>query len=456
MRQEQLTHGIRQQLEKLSEVEMEEISEKIAGGNGVNSFNSYSQRQQKPTLEKDALYGPLGEIVTAIDPYTEADPVAVLSTLLAGVGNIIGRCPHFRVEYSHHYLNLFFGLVGETSKGRKGQSWSTPKHIFRQIDEEWAKSVTGGLSSGEGVVYAVRDETIQRQPIKEKGRVIDYQDVTTDQGISDKRLFLVEEELSQALKVMSREGNILSAIIRQAWDSGNLHPLTKNNPIRATGAHISIVGHITKDELLRHLDETERANGFANRFIWLFVGRSKAISNPQGISWEILSPLVEKLEEAIRFAETVEEMTRDNETERLWAEVYPVLSEGKPGMVGAIISRAEAQTMRLACLYALMDHSRIVKPQHLKAAMALWEYSERSARVIFGHKTGDNKVDKVKEALREKGQLTLTDVSNLFGRNIKSEEIQRIIGCLLKWGMAIVREEKDGEGRPLTVIHDTN
>ena len=88
--------------------------------------------------------------------------------------------------------------------------------------------------------------------------------------------------------------------------------------------------------------------------------------------------------------------------------------------------------------------------------MALWEYSERSARVIFGHKTGDNKVDKVKEALRENGQLTLTDVSNLFGRNIKSEEIQRIIGCLLKWGMATVREEKDGEGRPLTVIRNTN
>ena len=72
---------------------------------------------------------------------------------------------------------------------------------------------------------------------------------------------------------MSREGNTLSAIIRQAWDSGNLHPLTKNSPIRATDAHISIIGHITREELLRYLTETEQANGFANRFIWLMVYR---------------------------------------------------------------------------------------------------------------------------------------------------------------------------------------
>jgi len=383
--------------------------------------------------------------------------VAVLSTLMVGLGNVIGRSPHFRVEFTKHYLNLFIGLVGETSKGRKGQSWSTPKYIFKQIDDDWvSKRVTSGLSSGEGLVFNVRDELIQRQPIKEHGRVIDYQDVITDQGVTDKRLLLIEEELSQALKVMSREGNILSAIVRQAWDSGDLHPLTKNNPIKATDAHISVVGHITKDELLRHLDETERANGFANRFIWFLVERSKPIPNPQGVPAEILYPLVERLKKTVEFARTVGEMKRDNETEMLWARVYCELSEGKPGMVGAIISRAEAQAMRLACLYALMDCSSIVRPEHLKAALALWDYAERSAKSIFGKKTGDRNVDKVKAVLRESGRLTLTDISGVFGRNLPKDETERIIESLLRWGMATIGEEKDGEGRPVTVIHDTN
>ncbi len=232
--------------------------------------------------------------------------------------------------------------------------------------------------------------------------------------------------------------------------------MTKNNPIKATGAHISIIGHITKDELLRHLNQTERANGFANRFIWFFVNRSKAIPNPQGVPLEVLSPLIEKLRKAITFANTVEEMRRDDETERLWAKVYSELSEGKLGMVGAIISRAEAQAMRLACLYALMDCSFIVRRDHLKAALALWDYSEKSARVIFGNRTGDSKVDKVKAALRESGRLTLTDISGVFGRNLPKDETERIIETLLRWGMATVGEEKDGEGRPVTVVHDTN
>ncbi len=112
--------------------------------------------------------------------------------------------------------------------------------------------------------------------------------------------------------------------------------------------------------------------------------------------------------------------------------------------------------MRLACLYALMDCSSIARPEHLKAAMALWDYSEKSARVIFGNKTGDRIVDKVKAVLRESGQLTLTAISNLFGRNLHKDELERIIETLLRWGMATVGEEEDREGRPVTVIHDTN
>ena len=94
-------------------------------------------------------------------------------------------------------------------------------------------------------------------------------------------------------------------------------PTYKKQPHKGHWGHISIIGHITKDELLRHLDQTERANGFANRFIWLLVGRSKPIPNPQGVPTEVLYPLVERLKKAVEFARTVGEMRRDIETERL-------------------------------------------------------------------------------------------------------------------------------------------
>jgi hypothetical protein len=259
-----------------------------------------------PKLSTKALHGLAGILTMAIDPYTEADHAAVLLNILTAFGNIVGPGPYFRIEHTRHLLRLFVALVGLTAKGRKGTSWSTPGHMFRRIEEAWANDrVSSGLSSGEGLIYHVRDKRIEKQPVKNKGRVLDYEEVIVDHGVDDKRLLIIEEEFAQALKVMSREGNILSPILRQAWDTGDLHPLTKSNPIRATDAHLSIIGHITRDELLRHLDSTEQANGFANRFLWAMVRRSKKIANPTGTPDSILDPLISRLQKTIDAAEPV-------------------------------------------------------------------------------------------------------------------------------------------------------
>jgi hypothetical protein len=114
------------------------------------------------------------------------------------------------------------------------------------------------------------------QRIRDKpGRVEEYQDVTFDQGEPDKRLLVTEPEFASALRVMGRDGNTLSAIIREAWDTGDLNILNKNSPVKATDARVSIIGHVTHEELRRYLDRTELANGFANRFLWICVKRSK-------------------------------------------------------------------------------------------------------------------------------------------------------------------------------------
>jgi len=42
-------------------------------------------------MGKDAMYGLLGDIVSTIDPHTEADPAAVASQTLAAFGNVVER-----------------------------------------------------------------------------------------------------------------------------------------------------------------------------------------------------------------------------------------------------------------------------------------------------------------------------------------------------------------------------
>ena len=99
---------------------------------------------------------------------------------------------------------------------------------------------------------------------------------------------------------MARDGNTLSVSIRQAWDTGDLRTMTKNSPARATDAHVSIVGHITRDELLRKLNSTEMANGFANRILWACTTRSKELPEGGNLTDADIDPLAARLKKQWR------------------------------------------------------------------------------------------------------------------------------------------------------------
>ncbi len=217
-------------------------------------------------------------------------------------------------------------------------------------------------------------------------------------------------------------------MVRNAWDSGNLRTLTKNSPAKASGAHISVVGHITRDELLRYLEDTEAANGFGNRFLWFCVRRSKALPEGGRLTDTDLAPIIHDLSRALQFARSTDELQRDAEARQVWHRVYEELSDGRPGLLGAMIARAEAQVMRIACIYALLDMSPNIRKEHLIAALAVWEYAEASAKFIFGERMGDPVADRIFDALLQAPNgVTRTEISNLFGRNQGSSTIDRAL-----------------------------
>lgn len=392
-----------------------------------------------PVLANEAMYGLAGEVVERISPHTEADPVALLIQILVAYGNVITRQPHCRAEADDHYLNEFAVLVGLTSKGRKGSSSGHIEKLFARIDPVWTQHcIQWGLSSGEGLIWAVRDPSIKK-------------DEVIDEGVSDKRLFVLEAEFASTLRVLEREGNTLSTVIRQAWDGKKLTSLTKNSPGKATGAHVSIVGHITRDELLRYLGATEATNGFGNRFLWCCVRRSKTLPEGGHLEPSVLNDVVIRLKHAVDGARQVNEITRDPDARALWREVYPELSAGRPGLLGAMTSRAEAHVMRLSAVYALLDGSSMVRKPHLTAALALWDYCEDSARFIFGDALGDPLADVIRELLRANPDgLTTTDISHHFDRNQSSAQLQRALHLLQEHGY-VTPEARETGGRTATV-----
>jgi len=394
--------------------------ERAAGKEARGSMGgSAAERDWPEPLAEAAYQGLAGAFVRAVEPHTESDPVAVLAQVLVCFGNVIGRGAFFKVGASHHRGNLFACLVGRTGGGRKGSSWDETAALFAAVAPDWTEGrIKSGVSSGEGFIYAVRDG---REP-----------------GDDDKRMLAVETEFSNVLRAMERDGNTISARIRNAWDGTALETLVKRDPLKATDAHISIIGHITPEELRRYLTRTETDNGFANRFLWLCTKRSKHLPDGGDFTDRDRAPFVEQLRQAVTFASAAGEITRTEEAREIWHALYPNLNHEVPGLFGAITSRGAPQVLRLSLLFALLDCSRVVRDDHLLAALALWEYARHSAAYIFGDALGDPVADAILRGLRSAGAggLTRTDISGLLGRNQKADRIEEALRLLVAVGSA--------------------
>ena len=225
---------------------------------------------------------------------------------------------------------------------------------------------------------------------------------------------------------MEREGNTLSAKIRDAWDHGILTPMTKRERIATTGAHISIIGHITQDELLRSLTVTERANGFANRFLFVLAKRSKYLPSGKGAPLGILEPYFMRFLRTVEAARVRGEVRRDAEAEELWTTLYPRLEEDIPGMTGAILARGAAQVLRLSLIYSLLDEQEYTRSQqairvhHLLAGLAVWEYCKNSVFQIFGDAVGDTTADKLLRLIKAAPRSD-TDLYQALGKHAQDQ-----------------------------------
>jgi len=299
------------------------------------------------------------------------------------------------------------------------------------------------MVSGEGIIFHVRDEIYAMR----KGEM-----ELTDPGVADKRLLLQEHEFFRVLAAMKREGNALSPLIRDAWDGRwRLETLAKNSPNKATNACVSIVAHITVEELRSALDETAMANGFANRFLFACVKRSKELPFGAALSPETIKRLGATTQAAILPAQRDDVIGMSKPAQVLWREVYSALSRGGEGLLAHITSRAEAQTVRLALIYALLDQAEAIDVAHLEAALAVWKYCEASARYIFGDSLGDREADLILQTLRQNANgMIRREIFRLFGNHVSSGTVTRALGYLLRTGK-VRNESQPTSGRPREV-----
>lgn len=396
-----------------------------------------------PRLSPKALYGLSGEVVDVVCKNSEADPAAVLVTFLVSAGARLGSGVYVNVGATRHPPRLFSAIVGASAKARKGTSADPIRLLVEQAHSPGMpvlKISNGPLSSGEGLIFAVRDAS---EKLNKNGTL-------EDEGVQDKRLLVIESELSSAFKVMQREGNTLSPILRGFWDNGNNSPLTKHNRISTTNAHVCIVGHITEQELRTLLRTSDVWNGFANRFLWVCARRQKLVARPAPLHDSIIIALAGELSKATDTASMSGEIVLSSNASRIWDKLYPILSADEPGAFGAVTARGEAQTLRIALTHARLAKSREILPEHLEAALGLWEYCKDSARYIFGHAEIDPDANKVLRALSE-GDKTQTELNRLFSGHMSSDRLKAILTELQASGRLSQRPGGNGKGKASTI-----
>ena len=272
-----------------------------------------------------------------------------------------------------------------------------------------------------------------------------------DPGNPDKRLLVLEPEFASVLKAASREISTLSPTLRSAWDGRPLAVLTRTAPARATGAHVAIIGHITHTELRRYASAIEIANGLLNRFLLLCVRRVRLL--PEGGDPQPLkgSGLARYLQTVLKHAHATGQIRLADDTRELWWHTYPQLTQPADGLTGQLTARAEAHTIRLALLYALLDGQRQIKTEHLTAALALWDYAARSAAWAINHTSGDPLAEQIHAALaRSPDGLTRTQLRDLLHRNHPAERVEQALDALASTGRA-TRHQTRTAGRPAEI-----
>jgi hypothetical protein len=358
--------------------------------------------------------------------------VAMLFQLLVGFGSMVGRQPYWVHEADVHRLNLYLCLVGNTADGRKGTSWGYPRRILTSVDPTWEDRIAFGINSGPALIEQVADQETTRT-----GSFL--------RGVEDKRLFMHESEFTRLLAIFQRDSETLGMVLRQAWETDRLAALSKKNPVRATGAHVSLNAHVTHDDLHSNLSLNDIANGLGNRFIWVCTRASKSFDRQPVFPWQRMDAKIEQLRDALEQLKEWDDkpMGRSRTAQEYWVEQLGVLRKRRPGLLGAILARGPAQVMRLAAIYAVVDLSQTIDVVHLKAAMELWSYSIRSIDFIFGDRLGDRDAEKLLKALDASGGagMSQTDIRRtVFGNHIEAASLARLLGRMVRSGL-IRRED---------------
>lgn len=390
-----------------------------------------------PIMRPEGFHGICRDIVDCLAPSVESDDVAILVEFLAAFGNLCGTGPHLRVGGARHPARLYSVLVGNSATGRKSGGWNAIQPLMEFVDPEWySYNISGAApASGEGLIALVQDE----HQVKDRGKT------HTEPAGYKRRLIHDSEFAGRTLVQMKRAGSTLSAILRDAWDREVLYNATVTHR-RATGAHISFVGHTTSRELLSQLTANDITNGFANRFLFFMVRRNKLL--PQGGEYDHarLAELGQMVQHRVTQAHLQTRMRYSDAGGAYWDQIYVgretgAMHEENDEMAG-LTARVGIHAQRLQLIFALLDRSEFIEPVHVDASLAMADYAVESAVYMLNQEGAhyasiSRDAQRVHSLVAGVDEITGRAISRKLGMN--STRLNLALAELARYQMVTVR-----------------
>jgi len=371
-----------------------------------------------PVPHRSCLYGLVGEVGCIGAEGTETNPYAIAANFMAYLSCAIGRGVYLPIGNTWHHPRLFCLHIGRSGRGRKGDALSLVMRLdqaVRGLNEALVPQIhRGGLSSREGLVALMHDGYKQG---KQEHPPID-----------DKRLWVVESEFANVLHQSRREGNTLSAALRDCWDGVSLKPATKSNRLYASDPHVCLSGAISPGELTGLMTARELTNGFANRFLLIWAERTQILPFPKPTPESTVDALAQRIHKVLEFVGADEHAQRDvlrmelsAQAQWRYAQLYRTELNEDIGseLVNAMLERRSPMLLRMAMIFALTDLQLRIDIGHIEAAMAWMRFASASVKYVFVSSSEEAKMlqtmersERLLSFLQERGQATRSQISS--------------------------------------------
>ena len=460
----------------------------------------------KPKMRESAKFGPLGELAATIAEKSEAPFEPLLAHALAYWGVWCGGGWRI-VAAGQHTCDVWAVIVAPTStvKGRANRS---VRPVFDygsmgMVPRTDAPALETGLASGQALIQMFRPYVPVRgvtahAALAALGEAVtmkeEEDDGETENEWPDPRLLLIETEMGAMLSKMNSAGSassILSQTLRQAFDRTALGNVTVARGIESVhpfAYHLGVVGHITPEELVATLSETDTYAGTTGRFLWFASDRHQLLSEGTDMYpdlWtkarqQLFGPtgIPEKFEGAggdiprgsgpgdgsnPLVPPVIRHVTWTPEAQEKWNEVYPFLASPpkRDMLVDAVAARGTGHVARLSLALWLSIRPDLattiptsgvfpaIPLDVLEAALAIWDYCSDSAWQLFGLRTGDIIFDRFLKAVHEAGPKGLSahdqrEISDRY-KDYRTRAIDRGL-------VAVERRESEEGGRPAEVL----